>query len=76
VSVQDSNRVGAKDARYPAMSILYTHYTAFLTGFQIDVLRVARSIQLSSGFIKQNLIFEGSQELRADRKNLKTSVDS
>jgi hypothetical protein len=58
VSVQDANRVGAQEARYAAMSVLYTQHSL---GHQIGIRRVARSFQVSSGFIKQNLIFEGSQ---------------
>jgi hypothetical protein len=35
---------------------------ALLTGYQISILPGARTFQASSGFIKQNVIFEGSQE--------------
>jgi hypothetical protein len=45
---------------FPAMSV----YTALITGYQIGILRGARSFQLSSGFIKQNLIFEESKRLK------------
>jgi hypothetical protein len=33
-------------------------YTALLAGFQLGILRGARSIQLNSGFIKQNLSYD------------------
>jgi hypothetical protein len=56
VSIQDSNRVGAQDTKNPAMSVLSTPY-------RIQNWHPARS-KLSCGFIKQNFIFEGSQELK------------
>jgi hypothetical protein len=34
---------------------------ALLTGYQVSILPGARSFQVSSSFIKQILIFEGSQ---------------
>jgi hypothetical protein len=65
------NRVDAQDAKYPTMSVLYTHYTASLTGFQIGILRGAGSIQLNNRFIKQNFIFEGSQKLKGKSEKFK-----
>jgi hypothetical protein len=44
-------------------------YTALFTGFQIGILRGAMSFQRISGFIKQFLIFEGSQELKGRSEN-------
>jgi hypothetical protein len=58
VSIQDANRVGAQGARYPAMSVLYSVYTALLTGYQIGILRGARSSQLRDDYIKKTLNFK------------------
>jgi hypothetical protein len=44
----DSNRVGAQDTRCPAMRVQRS----------LGIRRGARSSQMSSGFIKQNIIFE------------------
>jgi hypothetical protein len=47
-------------------------YTVFIAGFQTGMRRGARSSKLRSDFIKQNLIYEESQELKGcDHKNLK-----
>jgi hypothetical protein len=58
--VRDSKKVCAPDFWNPAMSVLYKQRSAQCTGFQIGILRGARSFQLSSGFTKQNFIFEES----------------
>jgi hypothetical protein len=47
MSVQDVNRLGAQDANERPL------YTALLTGYQIGILRGARSIQLRGCFINQ-----------------------
>jgi hypothetical protein len=67
MSVQDAKTVSAQDSRYPAMSALYAHFA--LLSFQdslhqIGILRGAKPSQQSRGYIKQNLTFEGSQELK------------
>jgi hypothetical protein len=46
-------------------------YTALVAGFQIGILRGAKPFQLRSGFIKQNIIFEGSQELKGRSEKFK-----
>jgi hypothetical protein len=48
VSIQDANRVGAQDARYPAMSVLYTPHS--LQDAKLEF----------GGFIEQNINFEQS----------------
>jgi hypothetical protein len=50
------------------MSGLYTKLTA---GFQLGIREGARSFQLWGGFIKQNLNFENSQELKGRSENFK-----
>jgi hypothetical protein len=66
VSVQDANRVGAQDARYPATSVLYTQQWQ-----HFGILRGARSHQLRGSFNKQNDNFEKSQELMGQSEKFK-----
>jgi hypothetical protein len=66
-SVQDSNqqqRVGAQDSRNAACNERPV-YTVFLTGFQSGILRGARSVQIRTSFIKRNVNFENSKELKS-----------
>jgi hypothetical protein len=48
--------------------------TALLTGYQIGILRGARSIQRSSGLIKQNINFEKSHELKGRSEKFKKTL--
>jgi hypothetical protein len=46
-------------------------YTELTAGFQLGIREGARSFQLSGGFIKQNLNFKNSQELKGRPENCK-----
>jgi hypothetical protein len=63
MSVQGSNELALRIPRYLTMSERPV-YTELITGYQIEIRRGARSVEMRNDFIKQNANFEKSQELK------------
>jgi hypothetical protein len=52
-------RIGAPDSKIPALSFPYTYYIEILAGLKnLGIRRGAKSFQMRTNFIKQNLNFE------------------